>query len=110
MEDAIDRFVKEIVFGVAVALFPIWHGVRVIVAGSTTIIGSHGDRLHLSGLDAIAVGVFFLGLGAAIHFYCFWRSRQQFQTLGRIGTYIACLTAMVALIFVVCKVLARLFL
>jgi hypothetical protein len=110
MDDAIDRFVKKFVFGVAVALLPVWHGFRVIAAESTTIVGGRGDRLHLNGLDAFAVGIFFLGIGAAIHFYCFWRSCQSFQTLGRVGTIISCLTMIASLIFVMCRLIVRILL
>jgi len=103
MDETIDIFVKRIVFGVAFACLPIWHGIHVI-AKQTTSLSYKTDVLRLYGVDAFSVGLSFVSFGAAIHFYCFWGFSKSFQRFGRVGTLFSCLLMIVTLLFAICHV------
>jgi len=99
--------VKMWFFGVIVAILPILHGVRVLIIGATTIIGRRGVRMELAGFDAWCVGVFFIGLGAALHFHYFWGLFQASQAVSQIGKLASASVMMIALAVVVVRVLIR---
>jgi hypothetical protein len=83
---------KMWLLGVALAMLPIYYGIRCLQSGHATFFGSRGSNLELTGTSAVAMAIAYIAVGVFIHAHWFWGLHPKLLALSPILKVLAVLT------------------
>jgi hypothetical protein len=97
--------VKMWFWGVVAALVPFGYGVVSLFTGHARLLGRGGESADFRGVDAIAVAIGYISIGAFLHFRYFWGLHPKISDWSQLLCMLSLLSFVGSFLFTLARLL-----